>query len=265
MRTRRPSLSLRSRSCQVTSQRWSDALLSPHRQPPCRSPHTHTSAAGTLGAAMPACPGHWQCSWGPSGSLLRSRRAAGGLPTKPRDMPASLWAWQGPGGFSPSGQQGTPPSSPARWQPRCCQHRRTLLRPAGTPAPSLSQPLQEPGVPISAPSVPGSGAQPRFYAPYHPGGADGEALGRIRPSPALCPGAGRGGGRDAALQLCGECEQPPQILRCGPCYIRGLSRVTSAPQLASDLVSVATLSRPEGYRGGKPEGTVPEVTPCTTP
>lgn len=74
-----------------------------------------------------------------------------------------------------------------------------------------------------------------------------------------------GGGRDAALQLGRECEQPPQILCCGPCYIRGFSRVTSAPQLASDLVSTAALSRPEGYCDGELEGTIPEVTPCTTP
>lgn len=59
------------------------------------------------------------------------------------------------GGVSPSGLRGTPLSSPARWPPRCCQRLRRLLRPAGMPAPSPSRPLQEPGVPISAPTCQG--------------------------------------------------------------------------------------------------------------
>lgn len=65
---------------------------------------------------------------------------------------------------------------------------------------------------------------------------------------------GRGGGHGTALQLGKECEQPPQILVCQPCYIRGFSRVTSAPQLASDLVSVATFSGTEQYPGRMTEG-----------
>lgn len=72
-------------------------------------------------------------------------------------------------GFSPSGLQGTPPSSPARWPPQCCLRRRRRLRPAGTPAPSPSQPLQEPGVPISAHPHAKRAAQLWFCALHHPG------------------------------------------------------------------------------------------------
>lgn len=183
MRTHCPSPSLRSRSCQVTSQPLERCAAGPRRRPPCQSPRTHTSAAaahaaGTLRAVMPARPGHRPSSWGPSGSLLRGLGVARELPAKPGDVPMSPRAWQCPG-FSPSGLQGTPPSSPVLWPLRCCQHPRMPLHPAGTPAPSLSQPLQEPGVPISAPPMPG---QLWLCAPYHPGGADGESLGRIRPS-----------------------------------------------------------------------------------
>lgn len=119
------------------------------------------------------------------------------------------------------------------------------------------------------PSVPPRakrGAQLWLHALHHPRGAGGEMLGRFRLFPLPRHGGeGRGGRHDTALQLGKECEQPPQILGCWPCYIRGFSRVTSAPQLASDLVSVATLSGPEGYHSRKTEGPVPEVTPCTTP
>lgn len=62
---------------------------------------------------------------------------------------------------------------------------------------------------------------------------------------------GRGGGCDTALQLGKECEQPPQILGCWPCYIRGFSRVTSAPQLASDLVSVALRAGGVPWQGDR--------------
>lgn len=200
MRTRRPSPPLRSRSCQVTSQ-----------------PLERCTAGSTPPAAMQD-PAHAHVRSG----RARSRHARGSDACLPRAQaeqmgtlrvpPVGLGSSRGAlcqawgraslsvgiavawGGVSPSGPQGTLPSSPARWPPRCCQHLRTLLRPAGTPAPLLSQPLQEPGVPISAPpcqgGVPSCGSVPRTA---RGGGAGGESLGRIRPPPP-CPGTGEGRG-----------------------------------------------------------------------
>lgn len=171
MRTRRPSPPLRSRSCQVTSQ-----------------PLERCTAGSTPPAAMQD-PAHAHVRSG----RTRSRHARGSDACLPRAQaeqmgtlrvpPVGLGSSRGAlcqawgraslsvgmavawGGVSPSGPQGTLPSSPARWPPRCCQHLRTPLRPAGTPAPLLSQPLQEPGVPISAPpcqgGVPSCGCMPR--------------------------------------------------------------------------------------------------------
>lgn len=219
-------------------------MAGPERSRP--QPRTWPRTLGAAGAA-PARPHHRGTSLGTAPQ-----------PRAPRQSCGCAWA------LSPSGLQGTPPSSPARWPPRCCRHRRTPPRPAGTPAPSLSQPLQEPGVPISAPhpvpkGVPGCG--------FVPCTTRGELAGRCwagSGSPHFLALVGRGGGRDTALQLGKECEQPRQILARRPCYIRGFSRVTSAPPLASDLVSVAELSGPE-VPPQEHRGAVPEVTPCTTP
>lgn len=201
MRTHCPSPSLRSRSCQVTSQPLERCAAGPRRRPPCRSPHTHTSAAaahaaGTLRAAMPACPGHRPSSWGPSGSLLRGLGVARGLPAKPGDVPMSPGAWQCPG-FSPSGLQGTPPSSPVLWPPRCCQHPRMPLHPAGTPAPLLSQPLQEPGVPISAPP---HARLAVVLCPVPPGGGLWRVTGQDQALPTSLPGHWGGEGAGTLLR-----------------------------------------------------------------
>lgn len=187
------------------------------------------------------------------------------LPAKPGDMPASLQAQQRPRGGShlqvrreflllhqPSGCRNVASARERRF----AQLGRLLL--------CFLSHCKSRGCP-SVPPVPGRGAQPRRHTPHHPGGLLGSRW--AGSGPPWCPAGalGRGGGQDAALQLGRECEQPLQILRCGPCYVRGFSRVTSTPQLASDLVSTATLSGPEGYRSRETEGIVPEVTPCTTP
>lgn len=59
-----------------------------------------------------------------------------------------------------------------------------------------------------------------------------EALGRIRPSPPACPGAGEGRGPGRRSAAGHGARAAPQILCCGPCYIRGFSRVTSAPSIS---------------------------------
>lgn len=249
--------------------RWSDAPPAPRRRPPCRIPRTHTSAAaahaaGTLGAATPACPGHRQSRWGPSGSLPWGWGATEGLSAKPGDVPASPWAWQWQGGltFRSAGNSSffTSPVAAAM-----------LPAPENAASPSWDacsfafSATARAGGAHQCPPVPGRGAQLWLRAPHCSGGGWWGVAGQDQ-APPPAQALGRGGGWDAALQLGRECEQPPQILlRCGPCYVRGFSRVTSAPQLASDLVSAAALSGPEGYRGGEPEETVPEVTPCTTP
>lgn len=78
-----------------------------------------------------------------------------------------------------------------------------------------------------------------------------EALGRIRPFPPACPGAGEGRGPGRRSAAGHGARAAPQILCCGPCYIRGFSRVTSAPQLAPDLVSRATVLGTEGSQRGR--------------
>lgn len=257
-----------SHSCQVTSQPLERRAAGPgpgrHGRPRARTrPQTPRTRPSMPGVTMPPALGMGTPPGHPRGPCF-------GTEEQPRGSSPNLGMCQprhGHGdavGFSPSGPQGTPPSSPARWPPRCCQHRRRPLRPAGTPAPLPSQPLQEPGAPISvSPCQKGCPAMASCPAPHR-----GELAGRCwagSGSSHFLALVGRGGGHDTALQLGKECEQPLQILGCWPCYIRGFSRVTSAPQLASDLVSVATLSRPEGYHSRKTEGPVPEVTPCTTP
>lgn len=59
-----------------------------------------------------------------------------------------------------------------------------------------------------------------------------EALGRIRPSPPACPGAGEGRGPGRRSAAGHGARAAPQILCYGPCYIRGFSRVTSAPSIS---------------------------------
>lgn len=235
-----------SRSCQVTSQQPLERRTEgPRRQPPWQAPSAHTSAHATGTPAL---------------GLGNSQGA------EPRDVPASPRAWQclgiltfrsaGNSSFftSPVAAAMLPaPEKAASPSWDACSFAFSATARAGG-AHQCPPPCQK-----GCPAMVLCPAPPRE-------GAGGEMLGRIRLLPLPCPGGeGRGGGHDTALQLDKECEQPPQILGCRPCYIRGFSRVTSAPQLASDLVSVATLSGLEGYQGRKTEGSVPEVTPCTTP
>lgn len=178
---------------------WRDANPLPLPAPPLPQLSGHLAAAGAMHCRPRAASRH-------AGARARTRpqptrsgqrclpapgtgRAAENLQGHHRHSSSQS------GGVSPSGLRGTPPSSPAPWPPRCCQRLRRLLRPAGMPAPSPSRPLQEPGVPISAPpGLPSCGSVPSITQ-----GAGEESLGRIRPSlprdrggPGRCSAAGQG-------------------------------------------------------------------------
>lgn len=124
-----------------------------------------------------------------------------------REAPRQAWGHasipagmaEAEGGVSPSGPQGIPPSSPAQWLPQCCQRPRTPLRPAGTPAPLLSQPLQEPGVPVSAPSA-REGRPATMPCPTPPRGGCWGVAGQDQALPAALPR--RWGGEGARMLLC---------------------------------------------------------------
>ena len=186
------------------------------RRPPCSSPRTHTSAAsahaaGTRGAVEPA-----RGNWGPSGSLPRSWGAAEGLPTKPGEAPASPQAWQRPGGLTfrsagnssfftspvaaamlPAPENAASPS----WDACSLAFSATARAGGGHQCPP---PHAREGCPAVAPCPTPHGAV--LVGGLWAGSGPPRLPARV---------LGRGGGRDAALQLGRECEQPPQILRCG--------------------------------------------------
>ena len=221
--------------------RWRDASPAPRCRPPCGSSRTHTAAtaaraAGTLRAAT---PGVGRAAGAPRGPCCRPGE-------QPRGSRPSLGTGQRPrsdgsargGGltFRSAGNSSffTSPVAAAM-----------LPAPENAASPSWDacsfafSATARAGGARQCPPVPGRGTQPHLRAPDHPGGSGGESLGRIGPSPrptrvlgrgpGLCPAAGQGA------------PAAPQILPCQPRYIRGFSPVTSAPQLASDLVSATTV------------------------
>lgn len=197
-------------------------------------PGAHSHHAGDAGdggicvCVPPSLPAPGALSCGPSGEAL-------GVPPHP-----SCGAGDGPGGLpTVPGGRGSPGAGRA-----VPEGAGLTLRSAGnssfftSPVAAAMLPAPEKAASpswdacsfaFSATARAGGSAS---VPPLPAQGGRREALGRIRPSPPACPGAGEGRGPGRRSAAGHGAQAAPQILCYGPCYIRGFSRVTSAPSIS---------------------------------